>query len=252
MGPPPSTWPGEFPSLLRTCRSPTSTDPSRDGRSKVASVAICESGTLVGLLPVERLFAEAGTRRGAGDVMDPILRSRAPVSTRRWRRGKRSSVASPWARGGVAVCGTRGRVRAEFGRERRAGVLRAGDRVHGGCGWDANRDFGDSWTFRRRPDPARGSTRAPYRSPWWARVYLLRSYRSRCGCGACRTSRSRFLSRCSRRVRPPRSWPFLPWVLSRIGKDPAFGSGPLGTVIQDLLSILVYLLTAMVVVRSWV
>lgn len=41
----------------------------------------------------------------------------------------------------------------------------------------------------------------------------------------------------------------LPWVLSRIGKDPAFGSGPLATVIQDLLSILIYLLTAMVVVR---
>jgi magnesium transporter len=25
-----------------------------------------------------------------------------------------------------------------------------------------------------------------------------------------------------------------------LGKDPAFGSGPLGTVIQDLLSILIY------------
>jgi magnesium transporter len=33
----------------------------------------------------------------------------------------------------------------------------------------------------------------------------------------------------------------LPWLLQRIGKDPAFGSGPLATVIQDLLSILIYL-----------
>lgn len=33
----------------------------------------------------------------------------------------------------------------------------------------------------------------------------------------------------------------LPWVLQRMGKDPAFGSGPLATVIQDLLSILIYL-----------
>jgi Mg/Co/Ni transporter MgtE len=33
----------------------------------------------------------------------------------------------------------------------------------------------------------------------------------------------------------------LPWVISRLGGDPAFGSGPLATVIQDLLSILIYL-----------
>jgi magnesium transporter len=35
----------------------------------------------------------------------------------------------------------------------------------------------------------------------------------------------------------------LPWVLQRMGKDPAFGAGPLATVIQDLLSILIYLAT---------
>jgi magnesium transporter len=33
----------------------------------------------------------------------------------------------------------------------------------------------------------------------------------------------------------------LPWLLHRIGRDPAFGSGPLATVIQDLLSIVIYL-----------
>ncbi|MGB9671016.1 MAG: magnesium transporter [Halothiobacillaceae bacterium] len=32
----------------------------------------------------------------------------------------------------------------------------------------------------------------------------------------------------------------LPWVLDRLDVDPAFGSGPLTTVIQDLLSILIY------------
>ena len=36
----------------------------------------------------------------------------------------------------------------------------------------------------------------------------------------------------------------LPWALQRLGRDPAFGSGPLATVIQDLLSIVVYLLIA--------
>jgi magnesium transporter len=29
-------------------------------------------------------------------------------------------------------------------------------------------------------------------------------------------------------------------ILDRLGKDPAFGSGPLPTVIQDLLSIAIY------------
>jgi magnesium transporter len=32
----------------------------------------------------------------------------------------------------------------------------------------------------------------------------------------------------------------LPWLLSRMGADPAFGSGPVATVIQDVLSLLVY------------
>jgi magnesium transporter len=32
----------------------------------------------------------------------------------------------------------------------------------------------------------------------------------------------------------------LPYLLDRLGKDPAYGSGPLATVIQDLISILVY------------
>jgi magnesium transporter len=36
----------------------------------------------------------------------------------------------------------------------------------------------------------------------------------------------------------------LPWLLQRLGWDPAFGSGPLATVIQDLLSIAIYLAVA--------
>jgi magnesium transporter len=38
----------------------------------------------------------------------------------------------------------------------------------------------------------------------------------------------------------------LPWLLHRLGGDPAFGSGPLATVIQDLLSLLIYLSVARV------
>jgi magnesium transporter len=36
----------------------------------------------------------------------------------------------------------------------------------------------------------------------------------------------------------------LPWILNRFGIDPAFGSGPLATVIQDLLSVIIYLIIA--------
>jgi magnesium transporter len=41
----------------------------------------------------------------------------------------------------------------------------------------------------------------------------------------------------------------LPWFLTRLGKDPAFGSGPLATVIQDLLSILIYFATVSALVQ---
>jgi magnesium transporter len=40
----------------------------------------------------------------------------------------------------------------------------------------------------------------------------------------------------------------LPWAFHRFGKDPAFGSGPLATVIQDLLSLVVYFAIAIAVI----
>jgi magnesium transporter len=36
----------------------------------------------------------------------------------------------------------------------------------------------------------------------------------------------------------------LPWTMSRLGRDPAFGSGPLATVVQDLLSLVIYFAVA--------
>ena len=36
----------------------------------------------------------------------------------------------------------------------------------------------------------------------------------------------------------------LPWVMARSGRDPAFGSGPLATVAQDLLSLAIYFAVA--------
>jgi magnesium transporter len=40
----------------------------------------------------------------------------------------------------------------------------------------------------------------------------------------------------------------LPWLLDRFGLDPAFGSGPLATVVQDLLSIVLYFVIAAAIV----
>jgi magnesium transporter len=39
----------------------------------------------------------------------------------------------------------------------------------------------------------------------------------------------------------------LPWAFRRLGMDPAFGSGPLATVLQDLLSIMIYFAIAMAI-----
>jgi magnesium transporter len=38
----------------------------------------------------------------------------------------------------------------------------------------------------------------------------------------------------------------LPWLIGRLGYDPAYGSGPLATIVQDLLSLLIYF-----AVMSW-
>lgn len=40
----------------------------------------------------------------------------------------------------------------------------------------------------------------------------------------------------------------LPWILRLLGQDPAFAAGPLATVIQDLLSVLIYLLVCLALV----
>ncbi|HEX6960837.1 MAG TPA: magnesium transporter [Lacipirellula sp.] len=39
----------------------------------------------------------------------------------------------------------------------------------------------------------------------------------------------------------------LPWLLSRTGFDPAFGSGPIATVIQDVLSLVIYFLAVVAI-----
>lgn len=41
----------------------------------------------------------------------------------------------------------------------------------------------------------------------------------------------------------------LPWTLHRVGKDPAFGSGPIATVLQDLMTVLIYFVTAVAITR---
>jgi len=40
----------------------------------------------------------------------------------------------------------------------------------------------------------------------------------------------------------------LPWLLVRVGSDPAYGSGPLATIVQDVLSLLIYFACVTVIV----
>lgn len=40
----------------------------------------------------------------------------------------------------------------------------------------------------------------------------------------------------------------FPWLLARMGKDPAYGSGPMATIIQDVLSLLIYFTIATLLV----
>jgi magnesium transporter len=41
----------------------------------------------------------------------------------------------------------------------------------------------------------------------------------------------------------------LPSLFQRLGRDPAFGSGPLATVVQDLLSIVIYFAISLAIVE---
>ena len=40
----------------------------------------------------------------------------------------------------------------------------------------------------------------------------------------------------------------LPWLLQRFGTDPAYGSGPLATIIQDILSLMIYFMVVSMLV----
>jgi magnesium transporter len=40
----------------------------------------------------------------------------------------------------------------------------------------------------------------------------------------------------------------LPWVLGRLGSDPVYGSGPLPTILQDVLSLLIYFTVVQLIV----
>ena len=42
----------------------------------------------------------------------------------------------------------------------------------------------------------------------------------------------------------------LPWTLSRLGRDPALGSGPIATIVQDVLSLAIYFVIAAALIRA--
>ena len=42
----------------------------------------------------------------------------------------------------------------------------------------------------------------------------------------------------------------LPWFLQRLGSDPALGSGPVATIIQDVLSLVIYFAIATLIMGA--
>lgn len=42
----------------------------------------------------------------------------------------------------------------------------------------------------------------------------------------------------------------FPWILLRIGLDPAFGAGPVATIVQDVLTIVIYFLVMTLVMTN--
>jgi magnesium transporter len=42
----------------------------------------------------------------------------------------------------------------------------------------------------------------------------------------------------------------FPWALARLGKDPALGSGPVATIVQDILSLAIYLIAAALLLQD--
>lgn len=44
---------------------------------------------------------------------------------------------------------------------------------------------------------------------------------------------------------------FIPWLLQKLKKDPAIGSGPFGTIIRDILSLIIYFSIASLLLKFW-
>ena len=173
------------------------------------------------------LAGPARARRAAEEqVAPPPL---APAAVAADRAGRRDGVGAD-----------RRRLRGAARQASPAGVLRPGRRLHGGRGRNADRDAAD-------PGPV---GRVSVRADRAARAHHRRVDRPRDRGGvlpfalvvwgdARRPSRSRSRSWRAARSRPSSRWRCR-GCSSALGTDPAFGSGPLATVVQDLLSIAVY------------
>ena len=135
-----------------------------------------------------------------------------------------------------------GAFESSAGQEDLGRVLGPGDRLYGRCGRNADRDPADPWTLRRRRSPASlcaaslatglvvglliGAAFLPFAVPVWGHVAVASAVALA------------LVASCS--TATIAAWPSP----SRFRGSAWIGSGPLATVIQDLLSIAAYLAIA--------
>ena len=263
LGPPPAA--GEPSGLLSdaagraTLRIPVAdpearVDAVRDGLAGrtyecADDVAVLDGERLVGLVPIERLLA-APRRARVRESIDPLARLGGYLHR---SRQARTAAEEPVARrlpAAVAAARTPRRPRL---RRRDRGVraaarvaapargLHPGRRLHGRRRGDPDGDPAHPRALGGGGAEGRRGPRAAHRRGHWRDPGAGLPSRRGDSSGATPASRSRPPSRCWRAApSPPPSALALPAAFQRLDIDPAFGPGPLATVIQGLLSIVAY------------
>jgi len=207
-------------------------------------VAVCEDNRLVGLATIERLYAAPADAR-LSDVMDPnppVVRPDTNQEHAAWR-------AVRHAEPGLAVVDAAGRFQGLVIPHRLLGVLLARhDRdvaLRGG--------FLGSAAAARAAATERVGRRLWHRLPWLliglagaAASAVLVLPAVLLGWGDLNIALAVSVALFSAASVATMIAMALPWAIHKMGKDPAYGAGPLATVIQDLVSIAIYLIAVVV------
>jgi magnesium transporter len=200
------------------------------GRSFASAVdlAVCDGERFVGLVPIERLLA-AAAGRPVGELAEPAVRVRAGVD---------EELAAAWlARNGGRSLAVVGDDDAFVGLVLPSQAVTVLLREH-------EEDLARLGGFLARTSQARTAAEEPVHRRLWHRLpWLALGLLGAMGSAGIVAAFEEELSRQAATATLVAM--ALPYGLSRLGRDPAFGAGPLATVIQDLLSIVIYFAIAL-------